>query len=196
MARAQDDPTQYAFHVDVPDEAERIDEVAQIGGLTRQRQMNISQAQREGFTLVVIAKAFNSSAASQVLALSEQLPQASLPRPRSRKRATMVAGDPAEREAQPRIISQRSNAGRANAPLNYGWPRHNPGLRVEGRDARGAGARLAVSVYRRLCGPGGGRGGEAVDRRPGQGSGLPRRGSGDRLDGRQRRAASSTWWFS
>ena len=105
VARAQDDPTRSAFHVDVLDEAETMDEVAEIGGLTRQRQMNVAQAQSEGFTLTAIAKAFNTSAASQVSALTEQLSQASTDAITAKaafeeEKANMVAGHHAEREAQ------------------------------------------------------------------------------------------------
>lgn len=105
VARAQDDPTRSAFHVDVLDEAETMEEVAEIGGLTRQRQMNVSQAQSEGFTLTAIAKAFNTSVASQVSALSEQLAEAKTEAVAARaafedEKAAIVAGHHAEREAQ------------------------------------------------------------------------------------------------
>lgn len=105
VARAQDDPTRSAFHVDVLDEAETMDEVAEIGGLTRQRQMNVAQAQSEGFTLTAIAKAFNTSTATQVSALTEQLSQASTDAIAAKaafeeEKANMVAGHHAEREAQ------------------------------------------------------------------------------------------------
>ena len=65
VAAAQDDPSSAAWHLDVLDTAETMDEVAALGGLTRERQLTPAMAEAEGLSLSVIAAQFGVEAAAR-----------------------------------------------------------------------------------------------------------------------------------
>lgn len=64
VAKSAVNPAESAYHVEVVDTAETMDEVAAQGGLTRTRTLNIAQATAEGFTLAAIGAAFSAEQAA------------------------------------------------------------------------------------------------------------------------------------
>lgn len=67
VASAQDNPGNPAFHIDVLDEAETMEEVAALGSVAqRTRQLNVASALAEGFSLDVIGAAINDNTAREL----------------------------------------------------------------------------------------------------------------------------------
>jgi hypothetical protein len=70
---AWNDPGVPAYHVTVRDTPENMDEVALIGGASRDRVLNIAQAEAEGFTLEGVGAALNTDSLRTIDALNQQL---------------------------------------------------------------------------------------------------------------------------
>lgn len=73
VARSAVDPSGPAWHVEVIDTAETLEEAAAIGGLTRARVLNIAQAEAEGFGLGRIGGDFAAAAAAAAEAAVAQV---------------------------------------------------------------------------------------------------------------------------